>query len=95
LDWLSTNSDVKQGTSLAKLEESMHPIALISRYGESEDRRDPPSKRNPDVTRVTWSHKSSTTIWRRMTPEPVIGPRLARTRWANPRYGLIDARDER
>jgi hypothetical protein len=40
LDWLSTNSDVKQGTSLAKLGESMHQIALISRYGESEDRRD-------------------------------------------------------
>jgi len=41
LDWLSANSDVKQGTSLAKLGESIHAIALISRYGESEDRRDP------------------------------------------------------
>jgi hypothetical protein len=39
--WLPTNSDVKKGASLAKLEESMHPIALISRYGESEDRRAP------------------------------------------------------
>ena len=26
---------------LGKLEESMHPIAPISRYGKSEDRRDP------------------------------------------------------
>ena len=34
---------------MAKLEESMHPIALFLRYGESEDRRAPPSKRNPDV----------------------------------------------
>jgi hypothetical protein len=25
---------------------------------------------------------------RRITPEPVIGPRLARTRWANSPYGL-------
>jgi hypothetical protein len=25
---------------------------------------------------------------RRITPEPVIGPRLARTRWANSSYGL-------
>src|ERR1700674_1707592 len=41
-----------------------------------------PSKRNPDVTRVTWSYKSSATIWRGMTPERAIGPR-ARTRWAN------------
>src|SRR6266581_2350377 len=28
-------------------------------------------------------------IRRRITPEPVIGPRLARTRWANPPYELL------
>jgi hypothetical protein len=28
---------------------------------------------------------------RRITPEPVIGPRLARTRWANPPYALLCA----
>jgi hypothetical protein len=26
---------------------------------------------------------------RRVTPEPVIGPRLARTRWANPPCGYL------
>ena len=44
----------------------------------------------PDEQSVGWISviRRSPTTKRRVTPEPVIGPRLARTRWANPPHEL-------
>src|SRR5947207_13047918 len=39
--------------------------------------------------------RRSPTTRRRVAPEPVIGPRLARTRWANPRYARFQLPERR
>jgi len=60
------------------------PCHRIKESGDPPDHTSPTWLRRADQRSVT-RHPNHI---RRVTPEPVIGPRLARTRWANTPYAL-------